>query len=381
MEKFLGSKILIVDDEYGNVYFLKRIFTGEGYKTITAMNGREALQILEQTLPDVILLDIMMPEMTGLEVLEKIKANEATRDIPVIMVSARTDATDIKLALDMGAIEYLRKPVDEIELLARLQTALRVRNYELEIKENLRAKEEFIRIVAHDLRTPFTSISGFAQLLIEDEKICRFYSEEHIEFLNYILTSSSFLVEYFNKLLHWSKVGSADMKLEKKISLIKPIIDSTFFIYKSKIQSKNIDFTVKMPDNFSINIDEVYFRQIISNLVGNAVKFTPHAGAITVQLTSEEDCCILSITDTGPGMDEDTIEKIYSDLPVKSTTGTDGEKGTGLGLKICNKIVTNHGFQMTISSVPGKGTTIGIVISNENVSLDLQEQSCILIPH
>jgi two-component system sensor histidine kinase/response regulator len=367
MEKFLGSKILIVDDEEGNIFFLKRVFTGEGYKTFTATNGNEALQILNQTLPDVILLDIMMPEMTGLEVLEKIKENEATRDIPVIMVSARTDARDIKLALDMGAIEYIRKPVDEIELLARLRTALRVRNYELEIKENLRAKEEFISIVAHDLRTPFSSISGFAQLLIEDEKISHLYSEEHIEFLNFILTSSSFLVEYFNKLLHWSKVGSKDMKLEKKISLVKPIIDSTFIIYKSKIISKNIDFSIKVPDNFSINIDEVYFRQVISNLLGNAAKFTPNKGAITIQFTSESDCCILSIADTGPGMDEDTIEKIYSDLPVKSTQGTDGEKGTGLGLKICNKIITNHGFQMNISSVTGKGTTIGIAIRNEDI--------------
>jgi two-component system sensor histidine kinase/response regulator len=367
MEKFLGSKILIVDDEEGNIYFLKRVFTGEGYKTYTATNGYEALQILQQTLPDVILLDIMMPEMTGLEVLEKIKENEVTRDIPVIMVSARTDARDIKLALDMGAIEYIRKPVDEIELLARLRTALRVRNYELEIKENLRAKEEFIRIVAHDLRTPFTSISGFAQLLIEDEKISHLYSDEHIEFLNYILTSSSFLVEYFNKLLHWSKVGSKDMKLEKKTSLIKPIIDSTFIIYKSKIQSKNISFSINVPDNFGVNIDEVYFRQVISNLIANAVKFTPREGTITVQFTSEADCCFLSIADTGPGMDDDTIENIYKDLPVKSTNGTDGEKGTGLGLKICNKIITNHGFQMNISSLPGKGTTIGIVIRNEDI--------------
>jgi two-component system sensor histidine kinase/response regulator len=367
METYLGSKILIVDDEEGNIYFLKRVFTGEGYKTFTAMNGHEALQILKETLPDVILLDIMMPEMTGLEVLEKIKENEVTRNIPVIMVSARTDSRDIKLALDMGAIDYLRKPVDEIELLARLRTALRVRNYELEIKENLRAKEEFIRIVAHDLRTPFTSISGFAQLLIEDEKISHFYSEEHIEFLNFILTSSCFLVEYFNKLLHWSKVGSKDMKLEKKISLIKPIIDSTFFVYKFKIQSKNINFSIKVPDNFSINIDEVYFRQVISNLIGNAVKFTPHEGTITVHFTSEADCCVLSIADNGPGMDEDTIEKIYSDLPVKSTNGTEGEKGTGLGLKICNKIITNHGFQMNITSAPDKGTTIGLVIGNEDV--------------
>jgi two-component system sensor histidine kinase/response regulator len=367
MEKFLGSKIMIVDDEYGNVFFLKRVFTGEGYQTITAMNGLEALKILQETLPDVILLDIMMPEMTGLEVLEKIKENEATKDIPVIMVSARTDAKDIKLALDMGASEYIRKPVDEIELLARIRTALRIRNYQQVIKENLRAKEEFIRIVAHDLRTPFTSISGFAQLLIEDEKISRFYSEEHIEFLNYILTSSSFLVEYFNKLLNWSNTGSNNLKLEKKISLVKPIIESTFIVYKSKIQSKSINFSINVPDNFSINVDEVYFRQVISNLIGNAVKFTRQEGVITIQFTSEADCCILSIEDSGPGMDEETIDKIFSDLPVKSTKGSDGEKGTGLGLKICNKIITNHGFQMNISSVTGQGTSIGILIKNEDI--------------
>jgi signal transduction histidine kinase len=370
MEKFLGSTILIVDDEEGNVYFLKRVFTGEGYKTLTATNGREALQILQENLPDVILLDIMMPEMTGLEVLKRIKEDKTTLEIPVIMVSARTDAQDIKLALDMGAIEYIRKPVDEIELLARIRTALRMRHYQQQIKENLRAKEEFIRIVAHDLRTPFASISGFAELLIEDEKISRFYTEEHIEFLNYILTSASFLVEYFNKLLSWSNVGSDDMKLEKKLSLVKPIVDSTFIVYKFLIQSKAIQFNIQIPDDLRMNIDEVYFRQVISNIVGNAVKFTPDNGIISVQFTSEGDYCMISINDSGPGMNEDTIEKIFSDLPVRSTTGTNGEKGTGLGLKICNKIISNHGFEMKIVPSPSLGTSIGILIKNEDILIN-----------
>ena len=143
-------------------------------------------------------------------------------------------------------------------------------------------------------------------------------------------------------------------------------------ILKSSIQrtskSKNINSIIKVPENLHINIDDVYFRQVISNLINNAVKFTPHDGAISVQFTSQADCCILSIEDNGPGMEEDTIEKILSDLPVRSSTGSDGEKGTGLGLKICNKIITNHGFQMNISSVPGKGTAIEIGIGNEEIS-------------
>jgi K+-sensing histidine kinase KdpD len=119
-----------------------------------------------------------------------------------------------------------------------------------------------------------------------------------------------------------------------------------------------------------MNIDEVYFRQVISNIVGNAVKFTPDKGIISVQFTSEGDHFMISINDSGPGMNEDTIEKIFSDLPVRSTTGTNGEKGTGLGLKICNKIISNHGFEMKILPSASQGTTIGILIKNEDILIN-----------
>ena len=367
MNKFLGSKILIVDDEYGNIFFLKRVLNSEGYATITAMNGLEALHKLEEEMPDV-MLDIMMPEMTGLEVLKRLKENEITKDIPVIMISAKTEANDIKTALDLGALEYIRKPVDEIELLARLRTALRVTRSELEIRENLRTKEEFIRIVAHDLRTPFSSISGFAQLLLEDKEINKFYSDEHLEFLGFIQSSSSFMFEYFNKLLNWSKVGTDELMLEKKKTEIKPIINSILLINRFKMQSKRIACLNNVPDNLYIDIDEVYFSQVINNLISNSLKFTPSGGEVLIDYKVSGDLIHLIISDNGPGMNEDTIQHIFNDLPVKSTKGTEGEKGTGLGLKICDRIIRNHGFQMQISSLQNKGTSIHIIISKGDMN-------------
>lgn len=361
---------MVVDDEYANVYFLKRVLTGEGYDVTTATNGREALKILEQSKPDAILLDIMMPEVTGLEVLRRVKEDGSIKNIPVIMVSAKTESGDIELALDMGAVEYIRKPVDEIELLARLRTALRLRHYQKQLEENIKAKEDFIRIVAHDLRTPFTTISGFAEMLKNDESLSKFYSREQMEFLNFIFTSSSFLVEYFNKLLNWSKIGSQNLMLNKDFHLLKPIAETSYLIYKAKLQSKSINFTINVPDKVLINIDEVYFGQVIVNLIGNAVKFTPEGGAITMSFAAENKTGTITITDTGAGMNDEIIKKIAGNEPIKSTKGTQGEKGTGLGLKICHKIISDHGYEMRIISSAEQGTNVSVIINQENFRLD-----------
>lgn len=363
MEKFLGSKILVVDDEYANIFFLKRVLNGEGYETISASSGYEALSLVEENRPDAILLDIMMPELSGLDVLKKLKENNSTSEIPVIMVSAKTESVDIENALDLGAIEYLRKPVDEVELLARLRTALRINNFQNKLKENLKNKEDFIKIVAHDLRTPFTTISGFANMLKKDEKMQKYYTSDHIESFNFIVDSAMFLVEYFNKLLSWSDMGMNEVKLDLHPVLLKPMVETSLMILKQKIDSKNISVEINVPEDLQINCDDVYFRQIINNLLGNAIKYTPLGGKITVLAENTDGKLILYIKDTGTGMNEDTIKKILSDKPVKSVRGTNGEPGTGLGLKICNKIITSHNFRMEFYSEEGNGTSVAIIIN------------------
>lgn len=356
MEKYLNSKVLVVDDEYANIFFLKKVLTSEGYRVITAKNGRESLELLDNEKVDVALLDIMMPEMTGLELLEKMKEQDVTKDIPVIMVSAKTDSSDIENALDLGAIEYIKKPVDEIELLARLRTALRIKKYEEQLHENIKAKEDFIRIVAHDLRTPFSSISGFAKFLKDDEDLQKYYSDEHHELFDYILSSASFLVEYFNKLLNWSQIGSNSIKLNKKEVNLDYLLKTVFVIFKSKLQERNIEIKTEIDPNEVIYVDEIYFGQVINNIINNAIKFSPDNSTIHISLNSKDENKKIKIKDFGPGIPPETIEKLMNNKNIKSTQGAKGEKGTGLGLKICKKIIQTHGFDFEILSEAGKGT-------------------------
>lgn len=361
MEKHLDSKILIVDDEFANIYYLNKVLSGEGYQIIKANNGFEALEKSKSENPDVLLLDIMMPEMTGIEVLEKLKSDPETQDVPVIMVTAKTDSADVENALKKGASEYIRKPIDEVELLARLRTVLSIRKYHLQLQKSLAAKEDFLKIVSHDLRTPFTTISGFAKMLKEDEEINKYYTEEHREFLDFIYSSAIFLVEYFNKLLNWAKLGEEKISLNKTEIDIKDIVEPSIIMFKSKIDQKNLLLNLKIPDTMKINADQVYLSQVTNNLIGNAIKFTPANGNISIEAKIENGRNKLIISDTGVGIPQDKITDILNNKVIKSTKGTNGEKGTGLGLKICKKILDSHSFEMSIESTES-GTSFCITM-------------------
>jgi PleD family two-component response regulator len=167
------------------------------------MSGQEALQVLEKHLPDAILLDVMMPEMSGMEVLEVLQQKDETREIPILMVTAKAGPEDVEEALKKGAQDYIKKPINEIELLARLRTALRIKHQADTLRNMLRSKEEFIRIVAHDLRTPLSTISGFAEMILMNFSGDEPQSEEIKNYLQIIVETTNNISEYFNKLLTW----------------------------------------------------------------------------------------------------------------------------------------------------------------------------------
>ncbi len=357
------SKILIVDDSPSNIFFLEGFLKAEGYDVSTAKDGFECLDYLKTNKPDMILLDIMMPEMDGLEVLEKIVNNEETCNIPVVMVTARTDSEDLEKALSIGAIEYIKKPIDEIELLARVKSALKIKQQEDKLKEMLLAKEEFIRIISHDVRTPFAAITGLAKLLYSDPELTSKLNADQKESLKFIIDSSHFIVNYFNKMLSWSSLGSKELVLNKEKIKLSEIISNVLTIYKTDIEKKEIEFNADFNEDLELFVDITYFTQVMNNLINNAIKYTPRNGNIKVFTESRNNSLKIVISDSGTGLYNITPEELFKNTINKSAKGTEGEKGTGIGLHICKKILNSHGFEITFKINEIGGTDFIIIIN------------------
>jgi len=358
--------VLVVDDEAANIFMLEGILSGEGFEVSTAQDGLECLEKLRQdnNKTDLVLLDIMMPEMSGIDVLKRMKDHSKLKEIPVIMVSALADGDNIEKALSLGAIEYIKKPVDELELLARIDTVLKLKEQENKLKDSLNIKDDFIRMIAHDLRTPFSTISGYADILLQEESLTGKLNDEQIDSLKFIRNSSYFVIDYFNKMLAWSNIGHRNLVLDIENVNIHQLVENIYMTFKPMIKEKEINFKINI-DNIDIQADKTYLGHAITNLVSNAVKFTPKGGKISIYSIIEDSDNILCIKDSGEGVAQEK-KTLFNSPYVKSTPGTNGEKGTGTGLYICRKVMEAHGFDIDFESVQGKGTTFKLFLNKKN---------------
>jgi two-component system, sensor histidine kinase and response regulator len=363
----MDNFILVIDDNAENLKVLGNILKENGYKIALVQSGKEAFSICESITPMLIFLDVMMPEMDGYEVLSKFKSVAETRDIPIIMVTAKNEAEDIDAALELGAVDYIKKPINKIELLARMRTTIKLREKEIALQEMLKSKEEFIQIVAHDLRTPFASISGFADILMNDTELNAKMKTEHKEYLKLIIDSSAFLVDYFNKLLNWASIEANGLQVRKVQVNLKNIIQTAQLLYTTKLSEKNLNFYNSIDDNALIEADSSLFQQIVNNILSNAIKFTPENGDISVLIENDTDNLTLIVRDSGIGIDKLTPAELFGKSFHKSTRGTNGEKGTGIGLHICKVIADAHAFGLTFRPAPNKGTDFVISIPQDKL--------------
>jgi two-component system sensor histidine kinase/response regulator len=358
MYKPENSKILVVDDEPVNIFLLESILTEEEYQVITASNGYEALSIINETSIDAILLDIMMPEISGIEVLEKIKKNERIKDIPVIIISAKTEALDVKVALEKGAIDYIKKPIDSMEMLARLQTALNLKHKEDSLKQLLAFKDQVISFVSHNLRSPINNIIGYSTLLYNLEET----DEQKRRFISQILENSERMYEFVNKLLNKAYLESGKITLKTKEIPVKRLIDRSVMPYCRKLEEKNLEIKINISDDIYIIADETLLLEVFNNLIENSIKYTPETGSIKISVYKEINRVIVEISDTGIGINKENIPGLFQAFNNHFTQGTLGEKGTGFGLSICKKIVDLHGFDIDVDSEKDKGTVFKVII-------------------
>jgi len=371
------GNILIVDDTPENLQLLSATLTNSGYKVRGVINGKMALRAARSAQPDLILLDIRMPDMNGYQVCEQLKIDPSTLEIPVIFISASDEVLDKVKAFQVGGVDYVTKPFQVEEVLARVEHQLTIRrlqkqliaqNQQLqeEIVERKKAEEaaaaasqaktEFLANMSHELRTPLNAILGFTQVMMRDSLL----SSDQTESLRIINRSGEHLLELINDVLELSKIESGVISLNENSFDFYRLLDSLEEMFQIKAERKRLKMRIIVSPNIPqyIKTDEKKLRSCLINLLGNAIKFT-ESGSITlrVNIVDKIDSCQLKfeIEDTGVGIAPYEIDSLFNAF-IQTESGRKTAEGTGLGLTITRRFVQLLGGNITASSVLGKGT-------------------------
>jgi signal transduction histidine kinase len=358
--------ILVVDDTPANLHLLTRMLEDWGYKVRCVTSGKSALQTAKHDPPDLILLDILMPEMNGYEVCECLKEDEQLAEIPVIFISALNETMDKVKAFQVGGVDYVTKPFQLKEVQARVATHLELHRQKHLIQESyeqLRQLEELrdnlVHMVVHDMRNPLTSIKGFLHILdmVEGETM----SEDGRKYVQIATSATDNLIELTSSLLDISKMEAGKMTLDLSECHLIDLISEVM----GKVESlrENRELTLEVPaEPVTVLGDAGLLARIIQNLLGNALKFTPDGGRISVGLEADQHSVRVYVRDTGPGIPPESRKRIFEKFGQVTAQGNRQQYSTGLGLTFCKLAVEAHGGSIAVDSEVGKGSTFWFVI-------------------
>lgn len=392
-------KILIVDDKPQNIYVLEKLLVDLEVDVVAANSGFEALELTLELEFCLAIVDIQMPEMDGYEMVELLRGNPATASLPVIFVSAiYSDEYHHRKGYDAGAVDFLAKPIIPEILLSKVRVFLDLYNKQLQLKEmaeqnarlyeverQLRAIEEaraeelvelnaskdrFFSIVSHDLRSPFNGLIGNAQILqmmLEDNQI----QGDIADITDSILSSAESAYRLLENLLSWSMIQRGALDFRPESLMLYELVKSTAELFTLNAELKNIQLLVSVSKEAKGFADPNIFLTILRNLISNAIKFTPPYGKITITARSEiklessgPKYLEISVADTGVGINEYDIDKLFKIDVHHTTKGTAKEEGSGLGLILCKEMAEFNKGQLWIDSKPGQGTTVTFTIPN-----------------
>ncbi|MCA6585685.1 MAG: response regulator [Pseudanabaena sp.] len=349
--------ILIVDDEPNNFDVIEALLDNEGYDLNYASSGFKALERLEIFHPDVILLDVTMPELNGIDVCKKIKSNPLWRTIPIIMVTALTSKEDMAQCLDAGASDFLSKPVNGLELRARIKSMIRIKQQYEDLQSLLKMREDMVHMIVHDLRNPLSTILLSSELL-SDPYLPESRRPEKIERIN---RSGYRLQSLIDSLLIMAKIESGKMVLEYMSADINQMCTSVIKDFEMIASQKKLKLSLNLPEGKLVNIDLPVFRRILDNLLSNAIKFSPSNSQITVSVNYPDDGGVsISVADMGVGISDSKklviFEKYEIGTPIQSTSQL------GLGLAFCKLAIEAHGGNITVQENKPNGSIFTISI-------------------
>jgi len=347
----MKPRILLVDDDEQNLILLSAKLCREGYEVETAKNGIEALEKLGPFHADLVLMDVMMPKMDGYEALRRMKSAEATRYIPVIMLTGKAEVEDRVMGFEVGAEDYIKKPYSLAEVAARVKSLLRMRALQARLRETekMAALGEMVDGIAHEVRNPLTVLGGIARRLHESETDPR-----HMEYAEVILDS----VERMERMLQ--RIDDYKTVLDSKLTEgdINEVVEEAAAEARIFIEAEGKDITVEtalMPDPPGVAMDAANMKTALLNLLENSSEAIEREGLIRVETMPQDDETLsVRISDNGCGIGREKIREIFNPFQ------TSKFQGAGMGLTIAYRIVHDHGGEIEVASEPGEGTTVTI---------------------
>jgi len=417
----MTASILVVDDTPDNLRMLMGVLAQHGYEVRLAHSGDLALRSVQAILPDLILLDIKMPDLDGYQVCEQLKADDYTRDIPVIFLSALDEAIDKVKGFGLGAVDYITKPCQAEEVIARVETHLSLRNLHKQLEEQntrlqqeiaerkkveaalqkahdelemrveqrtaelAKAKEEaleaketaevanlaksnFLRSISHELRTPLNGILGFSQIL--EAQSFGPLNEKQARYVERVIESGQHLLSLIEDVLDLSQIDLGKMELRLSELPLKPLLENSLATIREKDLREDLFLTLSISrelEDATIIADAQKLKQIMFNLLSNAVKFSPNGGTIVVDTEQDGDNLIISVIDSGIGIASEDQKKIFTNFYQVRAGLTDKTPGVGLGLPIVKRLVELHGGKIWVHSEgEGKGSRFSFSLPKRN---------------
>lgn len=361
-------KILIVDDVMSNVLLLKVLLTNEKFAIATASNGRQALEQVEKENPDLVLLDVMMPDMSGFEVAQHLKSNPNTADIPIIFLTALNSTADIVKGFQVGANDFISKPFNKEELIIRvthqisLVAAKRlILSKTEELQRTIVGRDKLYSVIAHDLRSPMGSIKMVLNMLIlnlPSEKI----GAEMYELLTMANQTTEDVFSLLDNLLKWTKsqIGKLNV-VYQDVDLVE-VTDGVIEIFSMVASLKKIRIREMKPEKMMVNADIDMLKTVVRNLLSNAIKFSKENSEVLVKMEEVDGMAVVSVQDYGCGISEEGQKKLLHTDTHFSTFGTNNEEGSGLGLLLCKDFVVKNGGKLWFTSKEGEGSIFSFSI-------------------
>jgi signal transduction histidine kinase len=371
------NSLLIVDDDVSGLLQLTDIIKSQ-YKIHAVKDGVSALFSAAKYSPDLILLDVVLPDMSGFEVLTELRKFEETRDIPVIFITGESESEITGLA--QGAVDYIHKPFEADVVKLRVGNQIKVINSARNLEKAVlvaeaanRSKSSFLANVSHEIRTPMNAVLGLTKILLQDESL----SNDVLDKLEKIYASSDLLLSIINDLLDFSKIEAGKLDIIPAKYNITSLVNDSVQLNMLRINNKPINFQLKIDGSIPAKFegDELRIKQVLNNLLSNAIKYT-EKGNVILSVAFADGLLELSVSDTGHGMTKEQLEKLF--LEYARFEENSNIEGTGLGLTITRRLINLMHGEISVESEIGKGSVFTVklpqtIVDDETIGEEVAE--------